>query len=115
MSLDVERVRGFIEKYPDHDILLFGFTFIVWVHLVRALEQLEEILPLERAILIHGGGWKQLQSQAVSHAEFRDPLRAVAGLTRVLITITAWWSRSTGIRFSWNASTAAFIRRHGRT
>jgi phenylacetate-coenzyme A ligase PaaK-like adenylate-forming protein len=83
MSLDVQRVRRFIEKYPDQDILAFGFTFIVWLHLVRALEQLEEILPLKRAILIHGGGWKQLQSQAVSHAEFRHRLRAVAGLARV--------------------------------
>lgn len=83
MSLDVERVRRFIEKYPDQDILLFGFTFIVWLHLVQALEQTGERLPLERGILIHGGGWKQLQAQAVSHAEFRDRLRSVAGLARV--------------------------------
>lgn len=83
MSLDVERVRRFLKKHSDQDILLFGFTFIVWQHLVQALEKLDETLPLARGVLIHGGGWKQLQSHAVSHAEFRRRLAAVANLKRV--------------------------------
>ena len=34
-------------------------------------------------ILIHGGGWKKLQSQAVSQREFRDRLKEVCGLDRI--------------------------------
>lgn len=83
MSLDVERVQRFLEKHPDQDVLLFGFTFIVWQHFVQALETLNKTLPLGRGVLIHGGGWKQLQSQAVSHLEFKRRLGAVAGLKRV--------------------------------
>lgn len=83
MSLDAARVRRFLDRHAEQDILLFGFTFIVWQHFVRALEETGEALPLERGILMHGGGWKQLQSQAVSHAAFKRRLHAVAGLNRV--------------------------------
>ena len=83
MSLDAERVRRFLDRHAGQDILLFGFTFIVWQHLVRALEGSGETLPLTRGILVHGGGWKQLQSQAVSHDAFRQRLGGVTGLKRV--------------------------------
>ncbi|CAD6540325.1 LuxE/PaaK family acyltransferase [Paraburkholderia metrosideri] len=83
MTLDVERIQRFLDKYRDQNILLFGFTFIVWQHFVQALEALDITLPLGRGLLIHGGGWKQLQTHAVSHAEFRRRLDAVAGLKRV--------------------------------
>ncbi|NIE66601.1 acyl-protein synthetase [Burkholderia sp. Ax-1719] len=83
MSLNIERVRAFLAKYPDQPILMFGFTFVVWLHLVLALEASGETLPLQQGILIHGGGWKQLQSQAVSAEAFRQRIGAVAGLTRV--------------------------------
>lgn len=83
MSLNLEGVRRFLEKYPDQPILMFGFTFIVWQHLVQALEASGDSLPLEHGILIHGGGWKQLQSQAVSTEEFKRRLELAAGVKRV--------------------------------
>jgi len=83
MSLNEERVRRFVEKHPDQDILLFGFTFIVWRHLVQILEAERKVLPLARGILIHGGGWKQLQSQAVGADAFKSRLHRVAQIQRV--------------------------------
>ncbi len=83
MSLNEERVRSFVEKHPDQDILVFGFTFIVWRHLLRILEEGKKTLPLDRGVLIHGGGWKQLQSQAVSADEFKRRLLNVTQLQRV--------------------------------
>ncbi|EUC21280.1 acyl-protein synthetase [Paraburkholderia hospita] len=83
MSLNIECVRRYLNKHAGSKILLFGFTFIVWLHLVRALEEAGETLALGDGVLVHGGGWKQLQSQAVSPEEFKQRLRAVAGLTRV--------------------------------
>lgn len=83
MTLNLERVRRYLDKHADEDMLLFGFTFVVWLHFVRALEAAGETLALGRGVLVHGGGWKQLQSQAVSADEFRGRLGAVAGLTRV--------------------------------
>jgi hypothetical protein len=83
MSLNEERVRRFVEKHPDQEILLFGFTFIVWRHLVQVLEAEQKTLPVNRGVLLHGGGWKQLQSQAVSTDEFKRRLRSVTQIRRV--------------------------------
>lgn len=83
MSLNVGRVREFLEKHQDSDVLLFGFTFVIWENFIRKLETLEEKLSLERGVLIHGGGWKKLQDQAVENIEFRNRTGAVTGIKRV--------------------------------
>lgn len=83
MELDLEGVKAFLEKHRGQRILLFGFTFMIWQHFYRALLALEETLDLSNGILIHGGGWKKLVSEAVSPEEFRQRLEAVCGLRDV--------------------------------
>lgn len=83
MSLNEERVSQFVKKHDGQPILLFGFTFIVWLHLLRWLESSKKYIQLENGILIHGGGWKQLQSQAVDPQEFKQRLRGVTGISHV--------------------------------
>ncbi|KAA5605208.1 acyl-protein synthetase [Roseospira marina] len=83
MTLNREGTRAFLDKHAGQDILVFGFTFIVWRHLIRALEEAGESLPLEGGILIHGGGWKQLLAQAVAPDAFRARVAGVTGMTRV--------------------------------
>lgn len=86
MQLNVEELTEFIEKYKDQTILLFGFTFMVWQHFYREIEKLKQqgvVFDLSNGVLIHGGGWKKLQSEAVSHTEFHDRLQAVCGLDRI--------------------------------
>ena len=83
MSLNEARVLAFLEKHAGQAVLMFGFTFIVWLHLLRWLESQGKKLPLGQGILIHGGGWKQLQAEAVDSAEFRARLRAVMGIERI--------------------------------
>jgi hypothetical protein len=83
MRLDRAGVEAFLRRHPDGRILVFGFTSIVWQHLVRELEVQGGTLALERGILIHGGGWKKLASEAVSNADFRARLCAVTGIAGV--------------------------------
>jgi phenylacetate-coenzyme A ligase PaaK-like adenylate-forming protein len=83
MTLNVERVEKFLVKHADQPKLIFGFTFIVWLHLVRNLEAQNKTIDLNKGILIHGGGWKQLQSQAVEPLEFKLRLNAVTGINSV--------------------------------
>ena len=83
MSLNEERVTRFVTKHADQPILLFGFTFIVWLHVLRWLESNKKRIPLENGILIHGGGWKQLQSQAVDPQQFKQRLEGVTGISHV--------------------------------
>ena len=86
MRLDTEALAAFLEKFQGQDILLFGFTFMVWQHFYKELVGLKEqgvTFDLSRGILIHGGGWKKLASEAVSPQEFHDRLHDVCGLDRV--------------------------------
>lgn len=83
MSLNVTALKLFLEKHRGSDILIFGFTFMVWQYLYQELCKTGGTLPLERAILIHSGGWKKLQDQAVDNACFKAALRGVCGIHRV--------------------------------
>lgn len=83
MTLNIDRVTNFLIKHSDQNVLIFGFTFIIWQHWIRYLEERSIRLPINKGILIHGGGWKQLQSQAVSADEFKHRLRMVSDVKRV--------------------------------
>lgn len=80
MELDLDGVKAFLEKHKGQRILLFGFTFMIWQHFYRELLKLDEKLDLSNGILIHGGGWKKLVSEAVSPEEFHRRLEDVCGL-----------------------------------
>ena len=86
MKLDVEGVRKFLEANKGKKILLFGFTFMIWQHFYKELLRLKSegiAFDLSDGILIHGGGWKKLASEAVSPEEFHKRLRDVCGLARI--------------------------------
>jgi hypothetical protein len=77
--VDVDAIRGFLEKHGSEPFLIFGFTYMVWLHLYEVA--LSHGFDLSNGILIHSGGWKKLIDQAVSPDEFRTRLAGV-GLTR---------------------------------
>lgn len=86
MKLDVEALQAFLEKYKGQKILLFGFTFMIWQHFYKELLRLKEqgiTFDLSDGILIHGGGWKKLISEAVSHDEFHKRMKEACGLARI--------------------------------
>lgn len=86
MKLDVDGLRAFLEKYKGQNILLFGFTFMIWQHFYKELVRLKGegiSFDLSGGILIHGGGWKKLISEAVGQEEFHRRLREVCGLNRI--------------------------------
>ncbi|WP_229076179.1 acyl-protein synthetase [Actinoplanes sp. DH11] len=78
--VDLDAIRGFLAKHGDQPFLIFGFTFLVWLHLYEVAR--DNGLDLSNGILIHSGGWKKLVDQAVSPDEFRARLAGV-GLTNV--------------------------------
>ena len=86
MKLDIEGLREFLEKFQGQKILLFGFTFMIWQHFYKELLRLKEegiFFDLSEGILIHGGGWKKLASEAVSHDEFHKRLKDICGLEHI--------------------------------
>ena len=83
MKLDLGALRDFLEEHAGERVLLFGFTFMIWQYFYRVLKETGEKLPLENAVLIHGGGWKKLENEAVGQKEFREALCEVCGIRRV--------------------------------
>jgi phenylacetate-coenzyme A ligase PaaK-like adenylate-forming protein len=83
MEVDVELLQNFMDEHADETILMFGFTFMVWKHFLKELESSGSTLNFSNAILIHGGGWKKLQNEAVSKESFRECFKNVLEISRV--------------------------------
>lgn len=83
MQLDTDRVESFLAKYAGQTVFVFGFTFMVWQYLYKALMASGRKLNMSDAILIHGGGWKTLINESVSSVVFRDALKDICGIDRV--------------------------------
>jgi phenylacetate-coenzyme A ligase PaaK-like adenylate-forming protein len=83
MSINLEAIEAFLEKHSGKNILLFGFTFMIWQHFYKELLRLNSRIDLSKGIMIHGGGWKKLLNEAVSPTEFKSHLNSVCGLQHV--------------------------------
>ena len=86
MNLNMDDVRTFLEEHSGERILLFGFTFMVWQHFYKELEKHKKdgiTIDLSNAVMIHGGGWKKLASEAVDAEEFHQRLKGVCGIDRI--------------------------------
>lgn len=86
MNFNITVLEEFLNKHKDEKILLFGFTFMIWQHFYKELARLKNkgiIFDLSNGILIHGGGWKKLQNEAVPPEEFKTRLEDVCGLGSV--------------------------------
>lgn len=74
-SPNIEVIHEFCTKYANQPVLIFGFTFMIWKYFCQALAQQNISLSLPQAIVLHGGGWKKMQDQAVSPAAYKARLR----------------------------------------
>lgn len=83
MSVDWEGLELFLETHRGTPILLFGFTFMIWQHFYKAAKELGKHYKMPDSILIHGGGWKKLQEEAVDAETFKESLREQLGIERV--------------------------------
>lgn len=84
MTLNIQAVREFAEKYQGQSVLMFGFTFMIWQHFYSELRKLPAgTLDLSNGILIHGGGWKKLVSENISTEMFKKALQDTCGIKSV--------------------------------
>lgn len=75
-------VNEFTEKYAGQPVLLFGFTFMVWLYFIQALQQRKQPIDLSQGILLHSGGWKKLEDQKVDNSAFKQALEQVCGIQK---------------------------------
>jgi acyl-protein synthetase LuxE len=81
MHLDRPPVEAWLARHAGEELLIFGFTSMIWQHLYE--EAGDFGLDLSRAVLVHSGGWKKLADQAVTNEIFKARLHRAFGIERV--------------------------------
>ena len=79
LQLELDKIKSFAQGREDTELLVYGFTFILWNHLVKPLEAAGISFHLPKVRIFHSGGWKRLQDQAVEKSVFNDRLAQVFG------------------------------------
>ena len=83
LKIDWDRLEEFIAKNNESQVILFGFTYILWTHLV--LENREKrTFKLPGGTVLHGGGWKKLEGLGVSKMDFKAEIKKITGVSRVV-------------------------------
>ncbi len=81
LEVDKSAITTFAAASGAEPFLIFGFTFLVWSRLYNSFTDGE--IDLSRAIVIHSGGWKKLESENVSNQEFRSALKRRFNIDRI--------------------------------
>lgn len=84
MQLDQGAVAAFMENLAGQGFFAFGFTAMIYQHF---LQQFKVVFPgkaLAGGVLIHGGGWKKLESLRVSRERFAEIVEDSTGIETVL-------------------------------
>ena len=78
-SLDLEKLLACAQKWKYAEVLVYGFTYVIWTHLVQPLQRQNITLDLPNVHVLHSGGWKRLEQQAVTREVFIDGVASVFG------------------------------------
>jgi hypothetical protein len=81
LALEREKLLEFAESHRNTEVLVYGFTYILWNYLVKPLLANDICLNLPHVRILHSGGWKRLQEQAVEKTVFNQKLAHVFGCT----------------------------------
>ncbi len=79
LTLDLDQLRRFAQARRSEQVLVYGFTYILWKHLVKPLLEADISLKMPGVHILHSGGWKLLQEEAVDKTSFNEGLSRVFG------------------------------------
>jgi Acyl-protein synthetase, LuxE len=79
LSLDLDQLLACVEKWKQAEVLVYGFTYVIWTHLVEPLRRRGITLDMLNVHLLHSGGWKRLEQQAVTRDVFIRTVCEVLG------------------------------------
>ena len=73
-EINYELLNDFVKKYDAKKFLIFGFTNMIYETLIRKLSKNFAKYNFKNGILLHGGGWKKLESKKISNGTFKKKL-----------------------------------------
>ena len=78
-SLDLEKVLHCAAKWREAEVLAYGFTYVIWTQLVQPLQRQGITLDIPNVRVLHSGGWKRLEREAVTKDVFIEGVASVFG------------------------------------
>jgi phenylacetate-coenzyme A ligase PaaK-like adenylate-forming protein len=78
-SLDLEKLLACAAKWQNAEVLVYGFTYVLWTQFVQTLQRQGVTLNLPNVRVLHSGGWKRLLQQAVTREVFNEGVASVFG------------------------------------
>lgn len=79
---DIEGIENYLGTLPDDKpVVVFGFTYILYQNVLRAVEESGKKIKLpEGSKIIHIGGWKKLESEKIDKTLFNEKLADAFGI-----------------------------------
>jgi phenylacetate-coenzyme A ligase PaaK-like adenylate-forming protein len=83
MMPDICTINNFLQTVNGAPFFIFGFTYIIWRHFIQQLAQQNITLDFANALMIHGGGRKNLIDNFITAEQFRTTLQQYTGLYKI--------------------------------
>ena len=83
MELDMDIVDAFLGRHHGSPVMLFGFTYMIWEHLLQPIKSRGLKLDFNKGIIVHGGGWKKMMEHSVDNDTFKKTAMEACGIRRV--------------------------------
>lgn len=78
-SLNLKKLLACADKWKDADVLVYGFTYVIWMQIVQPLKRQGITLQMPNVRVLHSGGWKRLEDQAVTRDAFSQGVASFFG------------------------------------
>jgi len=72
LKVNIDKLREFETKYKNKEVIVYGFTYILWSKFLKVLKQEKIQLNIPNLKLLHSGGWKKLISEKVEKEVFSE-------------------------------------------
>jgi hypothetical protein len=77
LKINMDRLLEFERMYKEQEILVYGFTYILWSKFLKVLKQEGVKLDMPKLKLLHSGGWKKLISEKVEKKVFSETVAKI--------------------------------------
>lgn len=82
IEINLQQLLNALEEAQNSGkkVVIFGYTYVLYIYAAKKLSEKDVKFNLSNATLLHLGGWKKLQSQAVSKESFNKLMNNVFGI-----------------------------------
>jgi len=74
-SVNISIIKEFLKKNINTKYIIFGFTFVIWKAFFEEIKNIDSTIKFKNAILIHGGGWKKMESISVTNIVYKFKIK----------------------------------------